>query len=505
MTLGIILVTIYVLGLLFIYRRSEKKLFSGKNNWIINGISLFAVNSTFSTALVYSGLFFTKGISSLWIFWSYIIFSGIIPFVFAPLWAKLNFITDNQFILFRFSGIGAKILHAFRAGYVGFLVVSLLISLKLVALIQICSFLFPISKEVLMLLIFCAILVLSFRNNFLSNQNFDILNGTILFSIMAISSFIFMEHDVPKTINYSSAFPTELSLIPLLFFHNFSTTLFDGSGTDAQRYFNTKENGNAWKTAVLYTVLSSLFSLFIIGILIKMEIPTSDNQELFIINQLLEKLPQWLIPILLLAIIGSFLSSIQGFINWGGSFITKDLFNTYLRPNSDIKQLKKIGRISMITICLVSCLIAFYSENLISIIIVFFSLSAGVAPVFILRWFWMRINAWSQLSAMIASAVYTISYLIFLKNGELENNIIQFTNWSQYYVQLIIISIFTVITWLIVSFSTPQTADHVIIRFKTTLELSKVSLFKSAKRALFFGVVMFVFFCSGLYFWIEIV
>jgi len=69
-----------------------------------------------------------------------------------------------------------------------------------------------------------------------------------------------------------------------LFFHNFSTTLFDGSGTDAQRYFNTKEKGSAWKTAVLYTVLSSLFSLFIIGILIKMEIPKIVGAGLVIIG-----------------------------------------------------------------------------------------------------------------------------------------------------------------------------------------------------------------------------
>lgn len=129
---------VYVLAiLLFYFLKKRKNTFQTQTTWWKNGFSLFAVNFSITTPLIYSGVLHTEGISGMWLFWCAYAISGFLPFVFAPLWAKLNFVTDNQFLLFRFSSKGAKILHIFRTIYVGWIIVAFLMSFQLLALLKV--------------------------------------------------------------------------------------------------------------------------------------------------------------------------------------------------------------------------------------------------------------------------------------------------------------------------------------------------------------------------------
>ena len=97
-----------------------------KVSWLVSGLSLFMLYLSVDQGQFLTGIIASHGMKGMWIVWSGWLGVFVIPIVFAPLWQKLNFITDNQFILFRYPGKSGKILHAFRALYVGGLVVSLL-------------------------------------------------------------------------------------------------------------------------------------------------------------------------------------------------------------------------------------------------------------------------------------------------------------------------------------------------------------------------------------------
>jgi Na+/proline symporter len=107
----IVLIYFLALALLVFYQKKEivQGIFksSRKTNWIISGVSLFMLQISMEQGQIYTGILEEKGLWGLWLFFPGLISAAIVPLVFAPLWSKLDFITDNQFILFRFSGKGA--------------------------------------------------------------------------------------------------------------------------------------------------------------------------------------------------------------------------------------------------------------------------------------------------------------------------------------------------------------------------------------------------------------
>jgi SSS family solute:Na+ symporter len=104
-----------------------------KTSWFISGLSLLMYYVSVEQGQMLSGIIEEKGIWGLWIFWPSILGAAVIPIVFAPLWQKLDFITDNHFIVFRFSGRSARFLHQFRSVYVGGIVVAFLLSFHVLA------------------------------------------------------------------------------------------------------------------------------------------------------------------------------------------------------------------------------------------------------------------------------------------------------------------------------------------------------------------------------------
>ena len=124
--LVIIIYLLLFIGLIFIQKnRQFQSLFkvSKKVSWLISGFSLFMLQLSVDQGQFLSGIIAQYGMKGLWLVWCGIIGSFVIPLVFAPLWQKMNFITDNQFLLFRFPGRSGRMLHLFRAVYVGGLVV----------------------------------------------------------------------------------------------------------------------------------------------------------------------------------------------------------------------------------------------------------------------------------------------------------------------------------------------------------------------------------------------
>jgi Na+/proline symporter len=149
-----------------------------------------------------------------------------------------------------------------------------------------------------------------------------------------------------------------------------------------------------------------------------------------------------------------FITNAESLLSWGGSFLTVDLYKKYLNPKQSERHFQIISFFSMLLLSVCGVVIAFNLNSLQALLKIVFSISAGVAPVYILRWFWYRINAWSQLSAMISSGVYTLLFPYFF-NG---NSVIYGFAFEE--ARLIIVTVLTTFTWLMVTFLTKKDDNY---------------------------------------------
>jgi hypothetical protein len=160
--------------------------------------------------------------------------------------------------------------------------------------------------------------------------------------------------------------------------------------------------------------------------------------------------------------------------NWGGSLLIENFYKHAINPRVSDGKAKIMGIVSMIYIVVIAGCISIYSESLVGITKYLFAITAGVGPVFMLRWYWWRINAWSQLSAMVAALVYPpILDALFENNATVNHFItsIEHTYNIEYYpIKILILTIAVCLTWLVVTFLTAPTDSKTLETFATTIK-----------------------------------
>ena len=193
---------------------------------------------------------------------------------------------------------------------------------------------------------------------------------------------------------------------------------------------------------------------------------TNSNDEIQYVERVFGAVSIQLKPLVLLGFFGMFITTAESLLNWGASFLTMDAYQQYLNPNATKKRIQIISFGSMTFLSFLAMFFALQIDSLQSLVKITFSIAAGVAPVYILRWIWFRINAWSQLSAMLSSAVFTLLYPLFhtfspLKQFQMEES------------RVLTVTILTTIVWLAVTYITPNNSVEVRIKMMPILESRK--------------------------------
>jgi hypothetical protein len=169
-----------------------------------------------------------------------------------------------------------------------------------------------------------------------------------------------------------------------------------------------------------------------------------------------------------------FISVVQNNQNWGGSLLVENFYKYHINPNATQKKMKLFGIFSMLYVVILGGLIALFSSSLLGMIQLLFSITAGVGPVFILRWYWWRINAWSQLSAMVSALVFPplFDWLYFNSNTiktlitTLQNDL----NLDYYPTKILMLTVIVCSIWLTVTFLTPPTDRKILDTFVATVK-----------------------------------
>ena len=485
---------LYIIAIFLIWYFNRRQGYAGifrssiKTHWLVAGISLFMLFSSVDTAQLYTGIIYKNGISGLWILWAGLITTAIIPVVFAPLWAKLNFITDNQFILYRFSGTPARILHQFRAVYVGGIVNVFTLSFQTIAFSRILQIFFDMNPNASLGFTGGILGLFALKNSYANKFKTDLFHS-LIYIISLILSFLFLKElngGFASVLNQISVVsPEKISVFPASDNHTlwyslfvyvgiqwWSTSIFDGGGPEMARFTAT---GTRWG-AIKAGLVPIVFKMVVVFVLIAMSLMSivnakpNINGELLVIEAVFKAVPTYLSPLIVLGFFALFITSAESIMNWGASFLTVDFYKTYLVKEKSSKHYAQISFLVMLFLSMLSLVAAFYIDSLEALIKITFSISAGVAPVFALRWFWMRINAWSQLSAMISSGVYTLTFYLFQDNFDafFESSVLHTYEW-----RMIIVTLLTTVTWLAVTFLTKPDDPKTIERFRKILPSTK--------------------------------
>jgi SSS family solute:Na+ symporter len=446
----------YMLFVLFIgfrYRsqagKSMADFFLGGRNlpWYVAGISMVATTFAADTPLWVTEKIAQHGISGNWLWWNMLIGGMLTTFFFSNLWRRANILTELELIEFRYSGTPAKILRAFKSIYMGIFLNAIIIGWVNAALMMILGVFFDIPDEQLIWYVGGAMFMVA-AYSALSGlkgvvitdvvQFFIAMTGCIVLAIFLLNSekiggisglkaqlpawrFDFFPKiteessglDVAKT--YSVSFGAFLTFGLVQWWASwYPGAEPGGGGYVAQRIMSTKNEKHAVYATLFFQVAHYClrpWPWIIVGLcalVLYPDLPLDESGKGFVLA-MKEYLPAGLKGLLFIAFLSAYMSTISTQLNWGASYLTNDLYKRFIKPENHFKDVKSaekryvfIGRISTLFIMLVALIATTQIRTIDSAAKFLIECGAGLGMVLILRWYWWRINAWSEISASIA-------------------------------------------------------------------------------------------------------
>lgn len=473
---------------------------AGRNMpWWLLGFSMVATTFSTDTPNLVTDIVRQNGISGNWIWWAFMLTGLLTVFVYAKLWRRSNVATDMEFYTLRYSGKAARFLRLFRSIYLGLLFNVLAMAGVTLAAIKIGNVMLGLSP--VETVGYAAIITLFFSA--LGGFRGVIYSDFLLFSIAMIGAFgaayfvvnleqigsleaLFSHQNVQGKLNFIPDFNNLDTLIPL-FIIPLSVQWWSswypgaepgGGGYIAQRMLAAQTETHAIGATLFFNVMHyairpwpwiivALGSLIIFPDLasLKAAFPNIPQDKLahdLAYPAMLTFLPVGWIGLVLASLIAAYMSTISTHLNWGASYLVNDVYKVSIKPNATEKELVFVGRLATVVLMCFSVLIALSLTNAVQLFNYILMFGAGTGLIFILRWFWWRINAWSEISAMISSGIlslffgtsYAQNILFSLENGLLPS-------WAEFP----LIVLLTSIVWISVTFLTPPDDDQTLFAF----------------------------------------
>lgn len=472
-------------------RNRESYFLSGRElPWWLLGVSLVATTFSTDTPNLVTDIVRTGGVSKNWLWWSMLPTGMVTAFIYAKLWRRSGVMTDLEFYTLRYSGRMASALRSFRAVYVG--VVFNIITLASVSLaaIKIAAVMIGAGPLEVLLVLGLATLVFSAAGGFLG----VVLSDLVLFVIAIIGAVAAAVHvlSLPEIgglsglLSHPSVAP-KLSILPD--FSDWDTALAvfiipltiqwwsvwypgsepGGGGYVAQRMLAARNERHAVAAILSFQfahyalrpwpwIIVALASLVVFPDLEALrraypDIPASKVGHDLAYSAMLSGMPHGLLGLMLASLAAAYMSTAATQINWGASYVVNDVWARYVRPQADERELVRVGRISSAALILVSSALALLLSDALQVFQIMLSVGAGTGLLFLLRWFWWRINAWSELSAMIISFLVALA-MAFLAPPE----------WSEAF-KLCLSVLITTAGWMLVTVLTPPTDRETLFAF----------------------------------------
>jgi len=471
---------------------------SGRNvSWWLAGTSMVATTFAADTPLAVTGLVARNGIAGNWMWWSFV-FSGMLTvFVYAKLWRRAGVLTDVEFVEIRYAGKPAAFLRGFRAVYLGLLMNIIVMGWVNLAMVKILTLVLGIDK-LQAIYVSIAIMVLTASISTLSGLwgvlvmdlfQFVLKMGMVIalaiFAVNAVGGMSALKEGlavVDQARNAGGSSGSVLSFVPdlnsawmpiitfLVYVAvNWWATWYPGAepgggGYIAQRIFSAKNEKHSilatfWFNIAHYAIRPWPWILVALVAIVQFRTDPAfaADPESGYIRIMLMYLPVSLRGLMVAAFAAAYMSTIGTQLNWGASYLVNDLYKRFLRKGEGEKHYVRISQVATVVLMICSAIASFYMESISGAWKFLMALGAGTGLVYILRWFWWRINAWSEVSAM--SAAFITSLVLQFGFNLSEQNPVDFA-----YLVLITTGITTVV-WLLATWLTKPEPDTVLLAF----------------------------------------
>jgi len=516
--IGVYIVFITIIGLYYRKKASNSltDYFLGgrKLPWYIAGISMVATTFAADTPLAVTELVGKSGIAGNWLWWNFLIGGMLTTFFFSRLWRRAEVLTELEFINIRYSGKQATFLRSFKAVYLGLLMNSIIIAWVNLALMTLIEVFFGIEGTDLLWIMAAAMaiaMIYSTISGLWGVAITDVVQFVIAMSGSIILSIIVLSSDkIGGIAGLKSQLPEQaLNFFPKIGGENIAGTLTisagaflafglfqwwaswypgaepGGGGYIAQRMMSTKnEKHSIFATLFFQTAHYAIrpWPWILVGLAAIILYPELSETELRLgyVMAMKDFLPTGLKGLLLVAFLSAYMSTISTQLNFGASILTNDLF--LLGKTKEQKENKKnvnFGRLFTIAIMIVSLIITSQIESISGVWAFVIECGAGLGMVLILRWYWWRINAWSEITATIVP-FFVYGFIQLLKYfmlqpvagiyaNEIPADVLQtFMNNHAY---LYFPGSFfwtigiTTISWITITFLTKPTKERVLLSF----------------------------------------
>ena len=479
---------------------SNEFFLSGRNMpWWLLGISMVATTFSTDTPNLVTDIVRNNGVSGNWVWWAFLITGLLTVFVYAKLWRKSNVKTDIEFYEFRYGGKPASFLRKFRAVYLGVIFNVITMSSVTLAAIKIGGIM--LGLEPWQTVISAGLVTVTFSA--LGGFRGVVYTDFLLFFVAMAGSIgaAYYLVNIPEVGGIQALLANEnvadkIAILPDFSDADAMITLLiiplavqwwsswypgaepGGGGYIAQRMLASKNENHAIGATLFFNVmhyalrpwpwiLVALASLVVFPDLasIKDAFPNIADDKLghdLAYSAMLVKLPTGLLGLVLASLIAAYMSTISTQLNWGSSYMVFDFYKNQINPNASEKRLVAVGRISTVVLMILSAMLALLLQSALQIFDILLTFGAGTGLIFILRWFWWRINAWSEISAMFSSGIISILLKLTPLGAfffDAETGLMP--SWSEFPMIVLVTSFI----WIVVTYLTQPESNEVLQSF----------------------------------------
>lgn len=535
------LVSVVVIGALAAKRSSksaEDFFLSGRSMpWWLLGVSMVACTFSCDTPNLVTDIVRTQGVAGNWAWWAFLLTGMLTVFVYAKLWRRSELSTDLGFYEIRYAGVPAKALRGFRAVYLGLVFNIIIMGTVSLAAIKIGATIFGISPMATLACALIAVGVYATLGGLTGSIWADFYQYTVAM-VGAVAAAYFSvkmcSSDGTGTLSSLFAHPAvagKMSMFPAISGAGWKSTLMTvfilpvavqwwatwypgaepgGGGYIAQRMLSAKDEKNAVGAVMLFNFLHyalrswpwlivALASLVVFPDLDSLQKAFPGAAAQFVKDDMaypamISRLPPGWLGLVAASLIAAYMSTIATHLNWGSSYLVQDFYVRFINPKASPKKQVLAGRVFMLMLILGCAGMALVLQNAKGGFDLMLQVGAGTGLIYILRWFWRRLNAWSEISAMIISFAVACFFQWGAPACGLEQWLV--SGWRAEWFnlgawKLLLGVVFTTIGWLAVTFATPREPDELLKAFdaKIQADLSALPL----------GVLCMVFGCLAVW------
>ena len=468
-------------------RNSEEFFLSGRSMpWWLVGVSMCAATTSTNSANMFTEFIRNSSLGENWKWWAFLLTGMMTVFVYSKLWVRSGAKSDIEFYELRYSGRAAAFLRGFRALYLGLVFNVITTGLVILAAIKIGQTLFGVSQTTVVLVTAVAGVVYSG----LGGLRGAIYTDFFLFAIIMVGAVVGMHYalNLPEVGGFAQMMSNPVVRAHLSFFPDpGNADLFvavfvipiaiqwwnvwypgsepGGGGYIVQRMLSAKSENHCVVGSVFYNVmnyairpwpwyLTAFASLIVFPDLASLQkaFPNVDPSLVkgdLAYPAMLTFVPNGWLGVVAASMMGALFSTVAAHLSMGSNYIANDFWKRFVRPDASERELVRVGRVSTLVLMALSCLVAPLLISAGAVFNLILQIGAGTGLIYLLRWFWMRINAWSELTAMAVSFVVAVFLqLVYPHLGGPE-----LASWHR----LLIVMAVTTVAWVGVTLLTPPT------------------------------------------------